>query len=86
MAAVVAGCLESIDFMHRVGVHLNQRDTFGETPAHKAARAQHWRTVRILITLLCPVETMAARPVLPSCALACPLGFQVRAVVDTEQL
>jgi|AntAceMinimDraft_5_1070358.scaffolds.fasta_scaffold71368_3 hypothetical protein len=40
------GCLEALGFLHRRGVDLSAKDAFGETPVHKAARAQQWRTVR----------------------------------------
>lgn len=40
------GNLEALDFLHRRGVDLTVVDAFGETPAHKAARAQQWRAVR----------------------------------------
>mmetsp|Transcript_19153 Transcript_19153/g.34765 ORF Transcript_19153/g.34765 Transcript_19153/m.34765 type:complete len:316 (+) Transcript_19153:109-1056(+) len=42
------GCVEALDLMHRSGVDLGARDAFGETPAHKSARAQHWKCVQAL--------------------------------------
>jgi len=38
--------LEALDYLFRLGVDLSCRDQFGDTPAHKAARAQHQRTLR----------------------------------------
>jgi hypothetical protein len=46
--AAASGNVEALDFLYRAKVDLNCQDAFGETPSHKAARAQHHGAIKCL--------------------------------------